>query len=206
MKTIGITGIIGSGKSTVCHIFEHLGIPVYYSDGHAKQAYLNPQVLERVQQVFGTAVAGADGRLDMARLADIVFADKQKLQQLNSIVHPWVKEDFLAWKQRQNAPYILFESAIIFECGFEDWFDEIIVVNTPEKEIVERVKARSHISQAEIQRRLDNQQIIRRHIPEVRFVIDNAEQTMVLPQILAIDKIIRDELRNHRTSYIHIGI
>ena len=193
MKTIGITGIIGSGKTTVCHIFEHLGIPVYYSDEQAKQAYFNPQVLERVQQVFGMAVMGADGHIDKTRLADIVFADKQKLQQLNSIVHPWVKEDYLTWKQQQNAPYILFESAIIFECGFEDWFNEIIVVNTPEKEIVERVKVRSHISEMEIQRRLDNQQIIRKHISKVRFVIDNAEQTMVLPQILAIDKIIREE-------------
>ncbi|MBO4739769.1 MAG: dephospho-CoA kinase [Bacteroidales bacterium] len=194
MKTIGITGIIGSGKTTVCHIFEHLGIPVYYSDEQAKQAYTNPQVLARVQEVFGTAVTGADGGIDKVRLADIVFADKQKLQHLNSIVHPWVKEHYLAWKQQQSAPYILFESAIIFECGFEDWFDEIIVVNTPEQEIVERVKVRSHISQMEIKRRLDNQQIIRKHIPKVQFVIDNAEQTMVLPQILAIDKIIREEL------------
>ncbi len=190
MKTIGITGIIGSGKTTICHVFEHLGIPVYYSDEEAKKAYNNPLVLQKVLRTFGTMVTDEAGHLDKAQIAAMVFSDKKKLQQLNDIIHPFVAEDFKRWKKKQDSPYILFESAIVFECGFEHWFDDMIVVSTPESESVERVKCRSGISEVEIKRRLDNQQIIRNNIPKVRFIIDNAENSMVLPQILTIHEMI----------------
>ena len=145
MKQIGITGTMGSGKSFVCSIFkERLGIPVFDSDAEAKACYAEPVVKEAVVQAFGPETALPDGSINLKALSQQVFADAAQLEKINRIVHPAVMERYRRWvAQQENAPYTLFESAILYECGLAPLFDAVIRIECPEAVAVARVKARN---------------------------------------------------------------
>lgn len=159
MKQIGITGHMGSGKSFICSIFhESFGIPVFDSDAEAKACYAEPEVRQAVRQAFGPEVALPDGSIDLKALSRQVFSDAAQLEKINRIVHPAVMERYRRWVGQQgNAPYTLFESAILYECGLDPLFDAVIRIGCPEAVAVARVKARNGWDEETIRQRLRQQ-------------------------------------------------
>lgn len=192
MKTIGLTGSIGSGKSLICSVFEHLDIPVFVSDNHAKELYKDVYFLEEIVCVFGKEILD-NGVLNKKALADIVFKDKEKLEKLNSIVHPKVLEMFLLWKKNYQAPYVILESAILFEIGWDKYFDETICISTPKDIAIERALKRDNVSRQEIEIRMDSQFSNEDKCKRADYIIFHDNETMLLPQILEIHNKIKQK-------------
>jgi dephospho-CoA kinase len=187
MLKIGITGGIGSGKSTVCRIFELLGIPVYYADAMAKDIMnRDPELKEQVKQHFGADSYDSNGLLNRQRLGNIVFNDQEKLQLLNSLVHPATIRDSEQWAARQQAPYVLKEAALLFESEAFHYLDKIIGVSAPQPLRMHRVMQRDKVSRNEVLARMHKQmdEIIKMRLCD--YVIYNDEQQMVIPQVLAL--------------------
>ena len=184
---IGITGGIGSGKSTVCKIFEVLGIPVYYADDRAKWLMNNDKkLIEGVKSVFGNE-AYHDGTLNRPFIADIVFNDKSKLAELNALVHPAVFQDGVAWNEANaNAPYTLKEAAILFESGSYLTVDKIITVFTPKEIRIKRVLMRDDTTREAIEARMDKQMPEEEKIERSDFVIHNDDEHSLIEQVLKI--------------------
>jgi dephospho-CoA kinase len=158
MIKVGITGNIGSGKSTVARLFEMLDVPVFYADQEAREISKHEDVLKEIRYLFGDKVVGDDGLLVRSELAAIVFNDKEKLALLNSIIHPRVSQCFNDWcTLQQSIPYVLIESAILFESGLTYLCDRIIVVTAPEAIRIQRVVERDHFSPQEVILRMRNQ-------------------------------------------------
>ena len=157
MYKVGITGGIGSGKSTVCQLLEQYGAKVYDSDVRAKQLMnSDPQIRERLTQAFGETCYNAEG-LDRKYLASRVFGDEEQLQRLNSIVHPAVKADFRSWAESQDAPYVILESAILFQAGFEDVVDTTLAVMAPVEERIRRAMERDGAEREAVESRINHQ-------------------------------------------------
>lgn len=154
MMKIGITGGIGSGKSTVCRLFAARGIAVYDSDREAKRLMTDDAALRAgIEARFGAGTY-CDGRLDRAKLAACVFADAAALADLNALVHPAVMADFAAWAERQAGPYVVLESAILFEAGLESQVDHTVAVLAPAELRVQRACRRDGCDEAAIRRRM----------------------------------------------------
>jgi len=186
---IGLTGNIGSGKSTVRKVFEILGVPVYDSDSQAK--YLinnNSELIHSIKKQFGDDIYLTNGILDNKKLASIVFKDKSKLQILNSIVHPIVKQHFINWYSLQNYAYVIEESAILFETGIYKEMDKNIVVFAPENIRIERVMKRDNASKENVIQRIKNQLSDEEKNKKADFIIYNDNTEQVLPQILELHK------------------
>lgn len=157
MYKVGITGGIGSGKSTVCRMLVERGIALYDADSRAKELMSTSEALRKALiENFGTETFTAEG-LNRAYLAERVFNDKQQLHLLNSLVHPAVIADFEAWAEGQEGHYVLFESAILFEAGLESRVDAVVAVMAPEALRVERVMARDGHSAEQVMARIKNQ-------------------------------------------------
>ncbi|MBQ2036987.1 MAG: dephospho-CoA kinase [Alistipes sp.] len=157
MYKIGVTGGIGSGKSTVCELLRDRGVAVYDSDSRAKQLMAESEALrEQLIATFGEECYNADG-LDRAFLASKVFGNEEALQQLNSIVHPAVRADFQTWAELQSSPYVVLESAILFEAGFETEVDATLAVMAPMPMRLERTMARDGVDKESVMRRMEHQ-------------------------------------------------
>ena len=157
MYKIGVTGGIGSGKSTVCRLFAAHGIAVYDSDTQAKRLMNeSAQLREGLVRAFGEECY-AGGELDRRYLASRVFADKEALATLNALVHPAVREDFREWAGRQAGDYVILESAILFEAGFAVEVDTTLAVLAPVEERVKRCMERDGSTREEVLRRMSNQ-------------------------------------------------
>ena len=186
MLKIGITGGIGSGKTTVAKVFEVLGIPVYYADDAAKRLMNTDEKLkEKIQLQFGNDVY-KDGRLDRKYLAEIVFKNPEKLQLLNALVHPAILKDAERWMQNQSTAYSLKEAALIFESGAQEQLDYVIGVTAPDPLRIQRTMHRDSITREEVILRMDKQMDETIKIKLCDFVIKNDEQEMLLPQILKL--------------------
>lgn len=189
MLKIGLTGSIGSGKSTIASLFRVLGIPVYIADIEAKKFLNDPDVILRITAIAGDDVLTSEGEIDRRVLAARVFGDPEKLQELNSIIHPRVREHFMEWAEiHQHSPYIIQESAIIFESGFYTMFDLIIVVSAPEEERISRVILRDGFQREEVISRIENQWPEYLKIEKANFEIKNSDVDMAIPQVLKIHK------------------
>ncbi|MBV7529326.1 dephospho-CoA kinase [Chitinophaga sp. sic0106] len=187
MLKVGITGGIGSGKSTVSKIFELLGIPVYYADDKAKDILVRDQELaEQVKHHFGADIYETDGTLNRKRLGNIVFNDKDKLALLNSLVHPATIRDSNNWAAEQQAPYVLKEAALLFETESFHHLDKIIGVSAPQPLRLLRVMKRDNASRNDVLARMHKQidETIKMRLSD--YVIYNDEQHMVIPQVLAL--------------------
>lgn len=183
--TIGITGGIGSGKSTVAHLFEMMGYPVYYADVRSKWLMNNdPQIKTQLITTFGEEVY--PGYLDRQTLADIVFKDKEALKKLNAISHPAVEKDFLNWRKAQNTPILFKEAAILFESGSYKSVDKTICITAPEVIRVKRVMQRDGATAKQVQVRIANQWSDEKKIALADFVIDAGDRELVIPQALKI--------------------
>lgn len=158
MLKVGITGGIGSGKSTACRIFATLGIPVYYADDRAKQLMNeDPDLMRKITSLLGEK-AYRGGLLNRDFVAQIVFQDPEKLQALNAIVHPAVGRDAEEWQQNQHGvPYILKEAALLFEAGSYRQLDKMICVVAPEKLRIKRVMERDQVDESAVRARMDKQ-------------------------------------------------
>ncbi|MBQ5715228.1 MAG: dephospho-CoA kinase [Alistipes sp.] len=157
MYKIGVTGGIGSGKSTVCELLRDRGVAVYDSDSRAKQLMAESDALrEQLTATFGAECYNAEG-LNRAFLASKVFGNEEALQQLNSIVHPAVRADFQAWAEQQQSPYVVLESAILFEAGFETEVDATLAVMAPMPMRLERTMARDGVDKESVMRRMEHQ-------------------------------------------------
>lgn len=188
MIKIGITGGIGSGKTTVCKVFELLGVPVYYADIEAKQILnSNLEVKKNIITTFGNSVLNDEDKIDKKKLASLVFNNKENLEKLNSIVHPAVREHFENWiQQHSTQKYILKEAAILFESGSYKLVDKIITVVAPLELKISRTIQRDKVTQAEVELRISNQLNDDEKIKRSQFVIHNDEQQLLIPQILKI--------------------
>jgi len=192
MLKIGITGGIGSGKSTVCKVFSVLGIPVFEADRIAKKLMNTDQEMrEKLVNLFGAAVYLPDQTIDRKYLAGIVFNDPSLLAQLNAIVHPVVRKTFFDWCDQQQSPYIIHEAAILFESGFYKMMDKTITVATSENERIQRVMKRDELTLELIKERIRNQWSDEERIKLADFVIRNNDDELIIPQIIEIDKKIR---------------
>lgn len=157
MYKVGITGGIGSGKSTVCRLFEQNGIAVYDSDARAKALMAEDATLrEQLVEAFGAECYNEQG-LDRAYLAGRVFGDEAKLQRLNGIVHPAVKADFRRWADAQRGAYVVLESAILFESGFDTQVDTTLAVMAPMEERLRRTVERDGVDREAVRRRMEHQ-------------------------------------------------
>jgi dephospho-CoA kinase len=196
MLKIGITGGIGSGKSTVARIFEVLGIPVYDADTRAKQLMKEDASLkEALMAAFGTDMY-TDGRLNRSKLAGLVFNDEAKLAQLNAIVHPATIKDAASWMQQQQAPYALKEAALIFESGSQQGLDYVIGVFAPAALRLQRAMQRDGSTKEQVQTRMSKQVSDNIKMRLCDFTIMNDEQQLVIPQVLAIHEKLVELSRN----------
>ncbi len=158
MKKVAITGNIGSGKSWVCELFkQHLGIPVYSSDDAAKQMYFLPDVRQQLVERFGDAFYLSDTELNRKYIADLIFHDEKAQADLEGILYPALFVDFEEWMKKQEAPYVLFESALIFEKRLEKRFDAIVMVSASEATRLRRAMERDHCDEATIRARMAKQ-------------------------------------------------
>jgi dephospho-CoA kinase len=190
MLKIGLTGGIGSGKTTVAQIFEVLAIPVYYADLAARELMnLDPELKNQIIVSFGKE-AYKNGKLDRAYLSDLVFADTEKLAVLNSLVHPVTLRDAANWMNNQNTPYAIKEAALIFEGSLEKYFDFMIGVTAPESLRMERVMQRDRTSADNVLQRMQQQMDEKEKIGRCDFVIVNDGVRAVLPQVLKVHEIL----------------
>jgi dephospho-CoA kinase len=158
MKRVAITGNIGSGKSWVCELFkQHLGIPVYNSDEAAKKMYFLPEVRKQLVKRFGDSFYLSDTELNRKLIADLIFSDETAQSDLEGILYPALFVDFEQWTAQQESPYVLFESALVFEKRLEKRFDAIVMVSASEATRLRRVMEREHCDEAAVRARMAKQ-------------------------------------------------
>ncbi|MBS1945208.1 MAG: dephospho-CoA kinase [Bacteroidetes bacterium] len=186
MFTVGVTGGIGSGKTTVCRVFGVLGIPVFSSDEAGRRLMAHdPLVRERIAGAFGTSVLAAAG-VDRRALAAQVFKDPGALNRLNAIIHPAVRKAFAEWAALRSAPYVINEAAILVETGMHKKLDHLIVVAAPEEERIRRVMARDGASHEQVRARIRSQADDRTRNAAAGSIIVNDGRALVIPQVLAV--------------------
>jgi dephospho-CoA kinase len=192
MLKVGLTGGIGAGKSTVAHIFEVLGIPVYHADQEAKRLMqTNPTLIEKIKIAFSEK-AYVEGILDRKFLSSLVFNDKQKLELLNSIVHPFTIQDGKEWMEKQSSPYAIKEAALIFESGSQGEFDSIIGVFAPPAMRIHRTIQRDHVEREKVLNRMEKQLDENIKMKLCDHVLINNDQTLLIPQVIALhDKLLQ---------------
>ncbi len=190
---IGITGGIGSGKTTVCKIFEAFGIPVYYADDRAKSLMVNDIALvEGVKKLFGSEAYQTDGTLNRSFIANIVFNDKSKLAELNALVHPAVHRDGQAWYEaQQDVPYVLNDAALMVESGGYKRMDKLITVTAPKEIRIYRVVSRDDTTRKEVLSRMSKQLPEADKVKLADFVVKNDGSQSLIRQVFEINKLLR---------------
>ena len=200
IATVGLTGGIGSGKTTIANLFAlHFSIPIYIADTKAKELVANNKRLQQEIVALLGEEAFVEGRYNTAFVAQEVFSNKEKLDKLNAIIHPYVQQDFLQWKQSQQAPYVIKEAAILFESGSYRDCDFIIMVTAPLEERIKRVMLRDKIDRETVEKRIKNQWNDEKKIELSTFVIENREIDKNLDKIEIIhSKIVKMTAENVR--------
>jgi dephospho-CoA kinase len=189
---VGVTGGIGSGKTTVCKIFSLLGVPVFSADETARIIMdSDTEVEKKINEVAGRNMYSGAG-LDRNGLAALIFNNRDLLVKINNIVHPLVREKFESWAAGVDSEYAIYEAAILFESGAYSMLDRIITVIAPVEERIQRVIQRNNLSREQVLERIRNQSDDKFKISRSDYVIDNSENEMIIPAILKI----HDDLRN----------
>lgn len=188
---IGITGGIGSGKTTITELFKHLGIPIYLADERAKWLmHNNFDIINKVSELF-SPMAYINGELNRPHIAAMAFTNKKLIKQLNEIVHPAVANDFKEWVSNQTTPYIIKEAALLFESGSYLDLDAIVTVAAPLEVRVQRTIKRDNISREAVMNRIKNQLPDEVKSSAADYVINNNGNLALLPQVLQLDGIWR---------------
>ena len=196
MLRVGITGGIGSGKTTVCKIFESMGIPVYYADKRAK--YLmsyNWELKLKIKSILGKDAYHRNGRLNRQYVASKIFNDPKLLNKVNSLVHPAVHEDAMAWfKSLRGIPYALYEAALLVENGSFRNLDNLIVVSAPKELRIKRVVKRDKTSKEEVIKRINNQLPESKKIEVADHVIINDETHSIIESVVKVHRNLLKEI------------
>lgn len=188
-KIIGVTGGIGSGKTTLVRYFESLSIPVFIADDEAKKAMQLPQVVSQIKSLFGESVFENE-QLNRQQLAAIVFSNSEKLRQLNAIIHPVVQTQFKLWlDQHILAPFVVYEAAILFESGSYKICDYTITITASLEDRITRVMQRDSVSREQVLQRINAQWTDEQRIAKSDFVIENTDTKIAKQEI---DKILKN--------------
>lgn len=195
MLKIGITGGIGSGKSTVCNILKNLGVPVFSSDDAGKFLLNNDDYLKtQIKKIFDEDMYTSTGRLDRERMAKLVFNNPDELQKLNELVHPKVKAEFDSWcKKNDKRPYVVKEAAILFETGLYREFNKMVTVFCSKEERIRRIMKRDNTTKGQIEKRMI-QQITddeRNKLADYILINDGVED--LLPQVMELHELLLNE-------------
>jgi dephospho-CoA kinase len=189
MLKVGLTGGIGSGKSTIAKVIEAMGYPVFYSDTEAKKIIeTNHNVKIKLVQYFGAGIC-TENSIDRKKLAQIVFSHAENLETINSIIHPEVRIHFNKWAEKQKVKVVFNEAAILFETGAYRKLDKNIIVIAPEEIRIDRVMKRDNLSKEEVLKRIHNQWSDDLKIPLADYIVTNDNQQPILIQL---EKIIQD--------------
>ncbi|HNB80836.1 MAG TPA: dephospho-CoA kinase [Chitinophagaceae bacterium] len=190
MLKIGITGGMGSGKSLICRIFQHLGVPVYYADTEARRLYDDDKELKsEMISIFGEDIF-PDGHFSAEKMKEQLKDNPSLFDTLNQLVHPRVIEHSRKWTSQQKAPYILKEAALLLESGSWSDLDDLILVECPEPIRIQRVAARDGLSREEIQIRMNRQWSEEEKKAYCRYSIRNSGQELIIPQVLNLHQLL----------------
>ena len=195
MLRVGITGGIGSGKSTVCTVFENLGVPVFSSDVEGRKLLnTHDEVIAEVKRTFGRDMYTAEGAIDRERMGRLVFSDPKALDALSRIVHPKVNEVFNDWiRYHERSAYVLKEAAILFESGYYHDLDKIITVFAPKEVRIERVMKRDGMSREDVEKRMRFQYSDEDRNKLADFIIINEQRSKLLEQVMELHEILLNE-------------
>jgi dephospho-CoA kinase len=183
---LGITGGIGSGKTSVCRVFDVLGIPVFSADREASDIMENEDSVKSHLKAITGKDLYSGGSLDRMALADIIFNDNAILEKVNSLVHPVVFDRFMKWSFLQKSKYVIMEAAILFESGADEFVDRVATVVAPVDQRMERVMLRNKLSREQVMERMQNQMDDEARIKLSDYIIYNSENDMIIPAILKI--------------------
>lgn len=186
LMKLGITGGIGSGKTSVCRVFNVLGIPVFSADPEA-QMIMNEdeEVRKAINEIAGRNIYPG-GILDRMALASLIFNDQESLKKVNDLVHPMVFGNFISWAEKQTTPYVIMEAAILFESGASKLVDRVATIIAPVEERISRVTFRNRLTREQVMERIRNQMTDEERIKRSDYVINNSENAMIIPVILRI--------------------
>lgn len=197
MLKIGITGGMGSGKSTVCNIFRNLGIPIFTADTEGKELLNKDKITkQKVVEAFGEEMYTSEGEIDRKRMAQLVFSSPKDLEKLNEIVHPRVIERFDQWTKRYlNRPYVIKEAAILFESGSHKNLDKIINVFAPKSQRINRIIKRDDTNREDVERRMRFQYSDEERNELADFIIMNedGQEMNLLPQVMELHELFLNE-------------
>jgi len=183
---LGITGGIGSGKTTVCRVFQVLGIPSFMADEEAKELMnTNPALRKKINSIVGKDLY-VNGTLDRQELARLIFNNSLMLNSVNETVHPFVFEEFDRWAGKSDAPYVIMEAAILFESDAYKLVDKIISITAPIEERIARVMGRSELTRSQVIDRVNSQLKDEERIQGSDYVINNSDTELIIPEILKI--------------------
>lgn len=185
---VGLTGGIGTGKSTVAKLLELLGAKIFNSDDKAKEQYFVPEIKQQVIALLGRECYLPDGTLDRKYISGKIFSDTTLLQKLNGIIHPAVGKDFKAFVNSNPGKLIIKESALLFEVGLDKELDKIILVTSPLELRIERVMKRDNLSRAEVMNKIKSQLSEAEKLKLTKLVVNNDEKEFLIPQTLKIFK------------------
>jgi dephospho-CoA kinase len=185
-KRLGITGGIGSGKTTVCRIFRVLGVPVFVADTIARDLMQDDQAIRTELNSIARKDLYLSGSLDRKELARLIFNRPDLLKRVNAAVHPSVLRNFDEWASVKEAPYVIMESAILFEAGADALLDKVVTISAPVEERIARVMGRNDLSREEVIGRINNQLEDEEREEQSYYVINNSDNEMIIPEILKI--------------------
>lgn len=192
---LGITGGIGSGKTSVCRIFTVLGIPVFSADPVAKEIMDNDTgIRSKLNSIAGKDIY-SNGELDRAELARLIFSDPLLLVRVNELIHPLVFGSFGIWAKQQDTPYVIMEAAILFESGASNLVDRILTVVAPMEQRIERVIRRNNLTYEQVCQRIKSQISDEERIRQSDYVISNSENDMIIPAVLKVHNDIMNYLK-----------
>jgi dephospho-CoA kinase len=193
---LGITGGIGSGKTSVCRVFNILGIPVFSADPEAQRIMNSDKgVIDGINKIAGKNLY-PDGLLNRMELASLTFNNPESLSKVNSLVHPVVFNNFIRWSEEQKAPFVIMEAAILFESGGSNLVDRVATVYAPVEERIARVTRRNQLTREQVVERIRNQMDDETRMKMSDYKINNSENEMIIPVILKI----HEDLLNHLNS------
>lgn len=200
MKKVALTGNIGSGKSWVSQLFQHLGIPVFDSDMEAKRLYDRDDIREAMKARFGDDVYFDDNQVNRRRVAEIIFNDSEAMHDVEQLLYPALNAYFDEWAEQQDAPYVLYESAIIFEKGLADRFDAIVLVSASELTRLRRVMLRDHCDEDAVRERMAAQWTENEKREQADFIIEHDnddEDDYLLEQVFNVHEALLPQRKFH---------